>query len=78
MVPRRFSILQLTELEGVGDLKSVLASDMEMQSLEFAQTVFSFAFQYFLTMLPSLHFGIMYNLCHYVLEACDLFFLFDS
>ena len=29
--------------------------------------------QYFLTMFPSLHFGVvMYVLCHYMLEVCDL------
>ena len=45
---------------------SALTSDMEMQSLEFAQLVFDRVFvQYFLTMFPSLGFGmIMYILCH--------------
>ena len=43
-------MLQSTKLNGVGDLKSILTSDMEMQSLEFAQLVFSLALvQDFLT-----------------------------
>ena len=36
-------VLQSTKLKGVGDLKNALTSDMEMQSLEFAQLVFSLA-----------------------------------
>ena len=52
--PRERSVLQSTKLTGVGDLKSVLTSDTEMQGLEFAQMVFSLALvQYFLTMLTS-------------------------
>ena len=53
----------------------VLTSDMEMPSLEFAQLSFGLALvQYFLTMLPSLHFGIVVPiLCHYILEVCNLF-----
>ena len=44
--------LQPTKLNRVGDLKSVLTSDMEMQSLEFVQRVFDLALiQYFLIML---------------------------
>lgn len=60
---------------GTGNLKSVLTSDMEMQSLEFAQLVFGLTLvQYFLTMFPFLHFGVvMYILCHYMLQVCDLF-----
>ena len=54
--PRQRSVLQPTKLNGVRDLKSILTSDMEMQSLEFAQLVFVLALvQYFLTMLPSIH-----------------------
>lgn len=49
------SVLLSTNLKGVIDLKSLLTSGMEMQSLEFRQLVFSFAsVQYFLTILPSL------------------------
>lgn len=45
------------------------------QSLEFALLVFGFAF---LTNLPFFHFGtVMYILCHYILEVCDLPFGFD-
>jgi hypothetical protein len=36
-------VLQSTKLKGVGELKSILTSDMEMKSLEFAQLVFSLA-----------------------------------
>ena len=52
---------------------------MKMQSLEFAQLVFSLALvQYVLTILPSLCFRMkMYILCHYMLEVCDLLFDFD-
>jgi hypothetical protein len=37
---RKRSVLQSTKLKGVGDLKSIWTSDMEMQSLEFAQLIF--------------------------------------
>ena len=52
---------------------------MEMQSLEFAQLVFSLAFvQYFLAILLSMCFGmIICILCHYMLEVCDLLFYFN-
>jgi len=48
---------------------------MEMQSLKFAQLLYSLALvQYFLKKLP---FGmVMYILCHYILEVCDLLFDF--
>ena len=43
-------VFQSTKMKEVGDLKSALTSDMEMQSLEFAQLVFGLALvQYFLT-----------------------------
>ena len=72
------NVLQSTKLEGCGDLKSILTSDMEMQSLEFAQMVFSLALvQYFLTILPFLHLEqVIYIQCHYMLGVCDLFFFF--
>ena len=41
--PRERNVLQYTKLNGVGDLKSVLTSDMEVQSLEFAYLVFGLA-----------------------------------
>ena len=46
--PRERSVLQSTKLEGVGDLKSALTSDMEMLGVEFSLLVFSLALaQYF-------------------------------
>jgi hypothetical protein len=75
--PSERSMLLSTKMEGIGELKYALTSDMETQSLEFSQLVFSLALvQYFFTMLPSLSFGtVMYILCHYMLEVCDLFFI---
>lgn len=75
--PRERSVLQSTELKGVGDLKSVLTSDMEMQSLEFSQLGFGLALvQYFLTMLPSLCFGmVMYIHISYVGSMWSAFIL---
>ena len=59
-------------------MKRILTSDMVMQRLEFSQLVLSLALvQYFLTMLPSIHFGtVMYILCCFMLEAHDLVFDF--
>lgn len=70
-------MLESTKLNGIGNQKSILISDMELQSLEFAQLVFVLALvQYFLTILPPLPFGmVMYILCHYKLEACNLFLI---
>ena len=67
---RERSVLQSTQLDGVGDRKSILTSDMEVRSSEFAQLVFSLALvQDFLNMIPSLHFGkVTYILCHYMWE----------
>lgn len=47
---------------------------MEMQSFQFAQLASGLALvQYFLSMVPFLHFGmVMYILCHDVGEECDL------
>lgn len=61
--------LQSRKLKGIGGLKSVLTSDMAMQSLEFSQLVSSLVLaQYFPTMLFSLPFGkVMYILCHCML-----------
>jgi hypothetical protein len=36
-IPRERNVPQSTKLKGVGDLKTVLTSDKEMRSLEFAQ-----------------------------------------
>ena len=50
---REKGILKLTKLEEVGNLKNNLTSDMELQSLEFAQLAFSLAqIQCFLTTFP--------------------------
>ena len=56
------------KIKGVKDLKS-LTLDIDIQSLKSAQVVFNLTLvQYFLIMLPSLHFVIfMYILCHYML-----------
>ena len=51
--PRERSVLWSTKLNRVGDLKSILISDMGMQSLEFALLILGLALvQYFLTMFP--------------------------
>lgn len=76
--PRKRSVLQPTKLKGIGDLKSTLTSDMELQSLEFAQLAFDLALVlYFLSMLPSRLSGtVMCIQCHYVLESMWSAFLF--
>lgn len=73
------SVLNSTKLKGVGDLKIILTSDMKIQILEFVQLASRLALvQYFLTMLPSLSFGmVMYILCHCMFKVCDLLFDFD-
>jgi hypothetical protein len=70
--PGEKSLLQSTAMKGVGDLKSVLTSDMEMQDLEFVQLAFGLAFvQYF----PTVTFwnGNVYPV---MLEVCDLLFYY--
>ncbi|KAL6044039.1 hypothetical protein STEG23_014727 [Scotinomys teguina] len=63
---------QSTKLKGFGDLKIVLTSDMEMQSLEFAQLVLSIGLvQDFLTMLPSMHFEMVILYPSVVLDAVE-------
>ena len=42
--PGERSMLQSAKLKRVGDLKMVLTSDMEIQSLKFSRLVFGFAF----------------------------------
>ena len=53
--------------------------DIKHEEFRVVQLVFNLAsLQHFLTMHPSLHFGaLMYILCHYMLEVCDLPFHFD-
>jgi hypothetical protein len=72
-------VLQSTKLKGVGDLKSTLTTDMEMQSWGFFQLVFGLSMvQHFLTMIPLLPFEMkMYILWHFMLEVCGLPFDFD-
>lgn len=74
--PRERSVLQPTKLKWVGDLKRALTSDMVMQSVEFAQLVFSLSlFLNFFTMLCFR--TVMDILCHYMLEVYDLLTAFD-
>ena len=51
-------MLQSTKIKGVGDLKSNLSSNMEIQSLEFAQMFFGIALVHFL-----LNISPLYNVC---------------
>ena len=45
------NVLQSTKLKGARNLKNILTSDMETQSLQFAQLIFDLALvQYFLIM----------------------------
>lgn len=76
---RERSVFQSTELKGIGNLNSVLASDIEMQRLEFTQLVFGLPLShYFLAMLPSQCFGmVIYMQCHYLLEIHSVVFYFD-
>jgi hypothetical protein len=69
--PRERPVLQSTKIKGLGDLKSALTSDMEVQSLEFAQLDFGLALvHHFLTMSPLLPFGMMiYSLSHCMLKV---------
>lgn len=75
---RERSMLWLTRLKGVGDLKSVLISGTEMESLKFVSLVFRLiSIQHFLIMLPLLPFGtVMYVLFHCILEIRGLSFDF--
>jgi hypothetical protein len=63
--------LQLTKIKGIQ--KSALTSDIEMQSLEFAQMVFDVALVYYFLIKA------FWNDNEYpvVLEVCDLLFDFD-
>ena len=72
-------MLQSTKLEILGGLKSTLTSDMERQSSEFVQLVFGLALvQYFLILFSFLASGmVIYILCYYTSEACELLFHFD-
>ena len=52
---------------------------MKMEHLEVVHLVLGLVLaQYFLMMPPFLSIGmVMYILCHYMLEVCDLLFTFD-
>lgn len=53
-------VKQPIKLKGVGRLRTVVTSDMEIKSLEFSLFVFRLSLvQYFLTVLPSFHFGMV-------------------
>ena len=72
-------MLHSPKLKEVGDLKNILTSEMKMQSLGFTLLVFGLVLkvQYFITGLPSLHFGmVIYILCYCMLEVCHLLFFF--
>jgi hypothetical protein len=70
---------QLTKLKGVGDLKSLLALDMKVQSLEFALLVLGCPLvHHFLIVFLFLPFGTaMFILCHCLLEVCYPLFNFN-
>ena len=58
--PRERGVWQSTKIKGIGDLKSALTLDMEMQGLELAQVGFSIVLvQHFLTIQSSLPFGMV-------------------
>ena len=58
-------------MKRVGDLKSIFISDKEIQSLEFAQLVFSFALiQHFFTVVPVFPFGMV--MCILILQGLQL------
>jgi hypothetical protein len=60
-------------LKGVGDLRSTLTSDEEMQFGVCPAGFQSWFAQSFLTVFPSLPFRTVMNiLCHCTLEVCDL------
>lgn len=53
-------VWQPIKLKGVGKLRTVMTSDLEIQSLEFSLFVFRLSLvQYFLTMLSLFPFGIV-------------------
>jgi hypothetical protein len=65
--------IQPKRKKGIGNLKSILTSDIEMQNLEFAQLVSRLALdQNFLYI--SLHFELSCIWGQDMLEVCDLLF----
>ena len=74
------SVLQSTNLKGVGDLKTIvtLVRHGDIESGDCTAGFCRALIQYFLIILLFLHFGkVIYILCHYMLEVCDLLFGFD-
>ena len=71
-------MLQSTNLKGCGGLKNTLTSDLEVGNLEFSLLIFSLALvKCFLIVLHFLPFEmVVHVLCRYVLQACDLSFVF--
>ena len=63
-----------TKQKGLGDLKSALTLDMEVQAS--FQSCFGPVFPHYVP-LPSFWNGNIYILCYYMLEVCDLLFDFD-
>jgi hypothetical protein len=76
--PKRKNCVAVNKAERSWRLKSILTADIKMLSLELVQVAFGLALvQYFVTMLPSIHFGTVINiLCYDMLEVCDLLFNF--
>ena len=66
-------------MKEVGNLKSILTLDVEIQSLEFALLAFSLVWvHHVLTRFLLLHFCmIIYIPCHYMLEIHALLFYID-
>ena len=77
-IPEKRSMVSSTKLNGIGDLKKVLISDMEMQSLNIAHqglVLFWFSISS-LCLHTHLCFGmVMYVLCHYLLELVICFLI---
>lgn len=76
--PRKRSALQSQKMKEIRDLKSILTSNMEKQSLKFAQLVFCLTLvQHCLTVLPFLKFEmVIYILSHYISTRSKLLFCF--
>lgn len=75
--PKRKKCATVNKLKGDGDLKSTLTSRTEMQSLDFAQLIFSLILvHYFLSMPPFFHLGkVTYIACAIVCGKYGIYFL---
>ena len=57
---------------------NTLTPDMELQNLNFLCLSSVFVWSSISSLFPFLPFGmVMYILCHYMLEVCELLFYFD-